>query len=149
MTRMNTALAATITLLLAVITRGQGAGNDLEKLAGIWTCASATNDGKLVADETVKSLRLSMTKEGGYKTQRGDQVLFDSVCMIDSTKKPKHIDLIGTEGQNKGKVAQGIYEVEGEILRICYTMPGKERPKEFASNPGSEATLIVWKRGKP
>ena len=33
-------------------------------------------------------------------------------------------------------------------LTICYTMPGKDRPKGFESAPGSAATLVVWKRGK-
>jgi uncharacterized protein (TIGR03067 family) len=147
--RISVLLASAITLLLTVVIRGDGMGNDLEKLAGIWTCVSATNDGKPVAEETVKKLRLTVTKEGGYKTERGDQVLFDSTCKIDPAKTPKQIDLIGTEGENKGKVAQGIYAMDGDRLTICYTMPGKERPRVFESKVGSAATLVVWKRGKP
>jgi uncharacterized protein (TIGR03067 family) len=147
--RINTVLASAITLLFAVAIPGEGMGNDLERAAGVWTCVSATNDGKSVAEETVKKLRLSITKEGGYKTERGGQVLFDSTCKIDPATNPKQIDLIGTEGENKGKAAQGIYKLDGDILTICYTMPGKERPTGFESKPGSEATLVVWKRGKP
>jgi uncharacterized protein (TIGR03067 family) len=124
-------------------------GKDLEKLAGVWTCVSATNDGKAVPEERAKKLRLTVTKEGGYKTERGDEVLFESACKIDPTKTPKQIDLIGTEGENKGKAAQGIYALDGDTLTICYTMPGKERPKGFESKSGSGATLVVWKRGKP
>jgi uncharacterized protein (TIGR03067 family) len=123
-------------------------GND-DGLAGLWTCVSATRDGKPVPEETVQQLRLTMTREGGYKTERGKQVLFDSTYKIDPGRKPKHIDLIGTEGENAGKAAQGIYMLEGDTLTICYTMPGKVRPAEFASGPGSEATLSVWKRSKP
>jgi uncharacterized protein (TIGR03067 family) len=120
---------------------------DLE-LAGIWECVSATNDGKPLAEETVKKLRLTVTGEGVYKTELGDQVLFDSTCKIDPAKKPKEIDMIGTEGQLKGKAALGIYSLDGDRLTICYTMPGKERPKSFESKPGSSATLVVWKRRK-
>lgn len=124
-------------------------GDDMKELAGTWTCTSAVNDGKPIADDIVKELRLTLTADGGYKTTRGDQVLFDSTCKLDSSQTPKHIDMIGTEGDNKGKAAQGIYALEGDVLKICYTMPGGERPKDFESKAGSGATLVVWKRAKP
>jgi uncharacterized protein (TIGR03067 family) len=133
-------------LLLAVNVRGQnGAPDDRERLSGKWTSTSAINDGKPIADETVKKLRLTLTTDG-YKTELGEQVLFDSTYTIDAGKQPKHIDMIGTEGEAKGRAAQGIYLLEGDTLTICYTMPGGERPKAFESKPGSAATLVVWKR---
>lgn len=128
--------------------RGEDRGNDSEKLAGTWVCVSGTNSGKAISEATVKKLRLTITKDGKYKTERDKDVLFDSTYTIDSAQKPKHIDLIGTEGENKGKSAPGIYTIEEDTLKICYTLPGKERPKEFESKPGSGATLVVWKRLK-
>jgi uncharacterized protein (TIGR03067 family) len=122
--------------------------SDAEKMAGIWKCESANNDGKPLADEIVRELRLTLTKDGGYKTERGKQVLFDSTYKLDGGQKSKQIDMIGTEGENRGKTAQGIYALDGDTLTICYTMPGGERPKEFESKPGSKATLVVWKRAK-
>jgi uncharacterized protein (TIGR03067 family) len=122
--------------------------NDLEKLAGVWTCVSAVNDGKPLPDDVAKMLRLTITKEGGYKTERGEQVLFDSKCTIDPARSPKHIDLIGTEGENKGKAAQGLYSLDEDTLTICYTMPGLERPNKLESKAGSAATLVVWRRGE-
>lgn len=121
---------------------------DAAKLAGIWTCTSAINDGKPLAEEIVRELRLTLTKDGGYKTERGKQVLFDSTYKLDGGQKPKQIDMIGTEEENRGKTAQGIYALDGDTLTICYTMPGGERPKEFESKPASKA-LVVWKRAKP
>jgi uncharacterized protein (TIGR03067 family) len=93
-------------------------------------------------------LRLTLTKDGGYKTELGSQVLFDSTFNLDATKTPKQIDMIGTEGQLRGKVAQGIYALEGDVLTICYTMPGGARPTAFESKPGSGSTLVIWKRSK-
>lgn len=121
---------------------------EVEKLAGTWTCVSGVNDGKPLADETTQKLHLTLTKGGGYKTERGKQVLFDSMYKIDPGKQPKQIDLVGTEGENIGKTAQGIYLLEGDTLKVCYTMPGAERPKDFESKAGSAATLVVWKRVK-
>jgi len=123
-------------------------GSAPESLEGQWNCVSATVNGKPLSDSTVSRLRLTLTKEH-YKTEKGSEVLFDSTYSTDSKTNPKQITMIGTEGDLEGKEAQGIYALEGETLRICYTMPGHARPKAFESNPGSEAYLIVWKRQKP
>ena len=122
--------------------------NEMKELAGEWECVSAVNDGKEVDEATIKKLRLTLTKEGAYKTTLGDRTLFDSTCKIDSTKTPKSIDMIGTEGENKGKAAQGIYKLVEGKLSICYTLPGKQRPSEFKSESGSSATLVRWQRKK-
>ena len=118
----------------------------MNELAGDWKCVSAVSDGKQVAEATVNKLGLAVTKVGGYKTTLGDQILFDSTCKIDDTKKPKHIDMLGTESENRGKAALGIYKVEEGKLTICYTMPGKDRPNTFESKPDSGVTLAVWQR---
>jgi uncharacterized protein (TIGR03067 family) len=81
-----------------------------------------------------------------YKTEKGSDVLFDSTYTIDAAKSPKQISMIGTEGNLKGKEAQGIYSIEGGTFRICYTMPGDKRPEKFESPSGSKAYLVVWKR---
>jgi uncharacterized protein (TIGR03067 family) len=57
--------------------------------------------------------------------------------------------MVGTEGNLTGKEAQGIYLIQGDTLRICYTMPGKPRPTVFESHAGSGAYLMVWTRQKP
>ncbi len=116
-------------------------------LQGSWTCVSALIDGKPLADETVQQLRLTLTADR-YKTQRGEQVLFDSTYTTDASKNPKTIDMVGTEGELKGKAALGIYKIDGDVLTISYVMPGKERPMAFSSEPMSGAFLVVWKRAQ-
>jgi uncharacterized protein (TIGR03067 family) len=142
------AFALCVATFLGVDARGEDKDDDAKKLVGAWVCDSATNNGKALPAQTVKQLRLTITKDGGYKTERDKEVLFDSTYKIDSGKKPKHIDLIGTEGENKGKAAQGIYAIEDDTLRICYTMPGQKRPTQFESKVDSGTTLVVWKRSK-
>ncbi len=122
--------------------------NELKELAGEWECVSAVNDGKEIDEATVKKLRLTLTKEGTYKTTLGERTLFDSTCKIDNSKAIKCIDMIGTEGENKGKAAQGIYKLVEGKLTICFTMPGKQRPSEFKSESGSSTTLVRWQRKK-
>jgi len=121
--------------------------NVTSRMTGTWSCVAATINGKPLADTTVKKLRLTMTGTR-YKTERTDEVLFDSTYRLDTTKAPMHINMVGTEGDLAGKEAHGIIAVEGDTLKICYTMPGKPRPGSFASATNSEAYLIIWKREK-
>jgi len=119
----------------------------MKDLVGSWTCASAVIDGKPLAEGTAKELRLTMTADR-YKTERGDQVLFDSTYTLASSKTPAEIDMVGTEGDLKGKAALGILKLDGDSLTMCYVMPGKDRPTVFESQPNSGAFLVVWKRAK-
>jgi uncharacterized protein (TIGR03067 family) len=121
--------------------------DDTDELAGSWSCVSGVNDGKPLAEDIVKQLKLTLTKDR-YKTEKGQVVLFDGVYKIDAGRQPKHIDITAPEGEQAGKTSKGIYALEGETLRMCYANPDKDRPKEFESKPGSGVTLAVWKRAK-
>ena len=57
-------------------------------------------DGKALPEATVKLLRLTLTKDR-YKTERGNETLFDSSYMLDASQSPSHIDILGTEGDLK------------------------------------------------
>jgi uncharacterized protein (TIGR03067 family) len=116
-----------------------------ERLEGTWNGVSARVNGKPLSESTVKLLRLTLTKDR-YKTEKGSEVLFDSTYEVDASKQPHQINMVGTEGDLKGKQAQGIYHLDGDTLQMCYTLPGKPRPTGFESAAGSEAHLITWKR---
>src|SRR5262245_49636138 len=112
---------------------------------GVWTGVSVINNGERMADEKAKNLRLTLSADR-YKTELGQQVLFDSTYTINTAKTPAHIDIIGTEGELKGKPALGLIKVDGDTLTMCYVMPGSERPSALDSPPGSRITLLVMKR---
>jgi uncharacterized protein (TIGR03067 family) len=124
------------------------ARKDVEQLRGTWACVSGERNGQPIPEATVRQLRLVLT-DTKYATYRGDDLLFESDYKLAPTKTPAAIDTIGTEGEHTGRPAQGIYRLDGDTLKLCYTMPGRDRPKEFESKAGSEATLTVWKRAKP
>jgi uncharacterized protein (TIGR03067 family) len=62
----------------------------------------------------------------------------------DTTRNPKTLDAQGSSKEGAKLNWNGIYEFEGDTLKLCIGEPGA-RPKEFKSNP---ATLWVLKRVK-
>jgi len=118
-----------------------------KQIIGSWKCVSAVIDGKPLADDRASQLKLTLTADR-YKTERGGEVLFDSNYKLNAAKSPQEIDMIGTEGDLKGKAALGILKLDGERLTMCYVMPGKERPTAFESEPQSGAFLVTWKRAQ-
>jgi uncharacterized protein (TIGR03067 family) len=146
MIKLIVLFSLTIILFQAVEVRGgDEAKDDLKNLAGAWTCVSAVNNGKPLGEDVVKQLRLTLTDKR-YKTEKGRQVLFDGIYKVDPGQRPKHIDITAPEGEQGGKTSKGIYALEGDTLKMCYA--DKDRPTDFDSNPGSAATLVVWKRIK-
>jgi uncharacterized protein (TIGR03067 family) len=120
---------------------------DAVAVRGSWTCVSAVVDGKPLPEKTARKLKLTLTADR-YKTERADEVLFDSTYRLEPGHKPGRIEMIGTEGDAAGKPALGIYLLEGDTLKICYAMPGGKRPERFESAAGSGVFLVVWTRAK-
>src|SRR5688572_14915001 len=133
MSSIISSFAVTLCVIAAVADEhDKPKADEARRLAGEWQCVSATVDGKALAEGTVRKLRLVTTAER-YRTERTDEVLFDSTYTLDISRAPKWIDIVGTEAEMKGKLALGIYELRGDRLTICYTLPGRERPKTFES----------------
>jgi uncharacterized protein (TIGR03067 family) len=115
--------------------------NDLSALQGSWALHSLELNGQ------------QMPPMGGVEIA-GDR--FTAVGMghdyagrleIDCVAKPKRFDLVFTEGPEAGNRNLGIYELKGDTWKICLDMSGKERPRSFATRPGSETALEVFTRG--
>ena len=135
-------------ILLAACSATHHRATKMDSLAGTWIGVSATVGGRALPETTVNQLRPTLTADR-YKTEKGNEVLFDSTYSLDSSRSPKEINMIGTEGDFAGKTAEGIYALEGDTLQVCYTMPGKPRPNAFSSPAGTGIYLIVWKRQSP
>jgi uncharacterized protein (TIGR03067 family) len=67
---------------------------------------------------------------------------------FDPTKKPKTIDFTPTEGEGKGNLYLGIYELGENTRKLCFAPAGKERPTEFSSTPSNEHILVTFEREK-
>ncbi len=69
---------------------------------------------------------------------------------IDKEAKPNAtLDLEIEDGpeEAKGKTSKAIYKLDGEKLTLCVSVPGKDRPKDFAQVE-DEAYLFALKKQK-
>lgn len=72
---------------------------------------------------------------------------FEGRYRLEPTKRPKEIDSIPTSGEHRGKVAPGIYEIEGNTHRVCFALPGSEdRPTTLGESPGGGCRHYVMKK---
>jgi uncharacterized protein (TIGR03067 family) len=120
---------------------------ETKKFQGNWTIESSETGGQKVPAEQLKELVL--TFEGDKHTvKHGSDVVQAGTQTIDPAKSPKAIDVTITEGPSKGAVMLGIYEFDGDTLKVCFDPEGKKRPTEFKSPAGSMVFVNVHKRIK-
>jgi uncharacterized protein (TIGR03067 family) len=120
---------------------------EVRKFQGTWTFESSETGGKELPAGELKGLVL--TFEGDKHTvKKGDEVIQVGTQKLDPSKSPKTIDVTMAEGPNKGTVMLGIYEIDGDTLKVCFDPQGKKRPTEFKSSPDSENFVNVHKRVK-
>src|SRR5262245_24231200 len=119
-------------------------------MRGEWQLVSMIRNGEeLPKSELGKMVRQVAGNEVTVVVEGAEGVAtLKSTLSIDATKSPKTIDATRTNGPTKGRAALGIYEFDGDELKTCVAPPDKDRPTEFASKPGSEHVLAVWKRVK-
>jgi uncharacterized protein (TIGR03067 family) len=105
---------------------------------------SGERDGEQFPEELVKALKRTITGDK-YVITRDGETIAKGTFTLDAGQKPKTID---AKMEGVDKPIQGIYELEGDTLKICNAGPGEARPKEFATKEGSGLTLLVWKKAK-
>ena len=120
---------------------------EVRKFKGTWTIESSETGGKELPADELKGF--IVTFDGDKHTvKKGDEVIQVGTQELDPSKSPKTITVTMTEGPNKGTVMLGIYEFDGDTLKVCFDPEGKKRPTEFKSAPGSPNFVNVHKRVK-
>jgi uncharacterized protein (TIGR03067 family) len=112
---------------------------------GEWKMVSAVMDGNPMEESAVQWVR-RVTIGDEITVTAGPQVLMKMTFKHDPSRSPKAIDYVNTKGSNKGKTQLGIYEFDGDLLKICMGAAGSPRPSKFESVRGDGSTFTVWKR---
>jgi uncharacterized protein (TIGR03067 family) len=139
-------LLAAIALIAGDRPKDSEGKSDAENLQGTWKLVSLEADGAKAPEEQIFGMRLIISGErfvvaDNHTTTHG-------TLKVDTSKKPKTIDLTFTDGPEAGKTSLGIYTVEGDKTTLCLSLAGKDRPKTFKTKSGTDLVLEVLKRVK-
>jgi uncharacterized protein (TIGR03067 family) len=146
---MRSSILIPIAVVLVVVADEPGDLNkkDLERMQGGWTTLVRVVDGDKLGDDEAQVI-FRTVKNDMYTVSFYDKPVDTGTFTIDAAKKPKTIDLRPASTGKDAAPLLGIYEFDGDTLRICSAGAGKERPKDFECKKGSGRSLTVWKREK-
>jgi uncharacterized protein (TIGR03067 family) len=118
------------------------------QLLGTWVVVSGEEDGKPSPEEKIKGSKMTVDGKTIKLSDKDDKQLWILDYKLDPSKKPAEIDMTVAEGQGAGKSSQGIYELEGDSLKLCYALPGADRPKTFKTTAGAKENCFTLKRAE-
>ncbi|MBX6315430.1 MAG: TIGR03067 domain-containing protein [Isosphaeraceae bacterium] len=139
-------------LLAALTAAALGAGpagkvpeGDLARLQGQWTAsAGPKKDIPVVLTIEGASVTVQVTTPQGLKVRAAGEI------RLDETTRPRALDWVhftALDGQDMPEIL-GIYELDGDTLRVCNGGPNNNRPTEFKPGDGALADVLVFKRLK-
>jgi uncharacterized protein (TIGR03067 family) len=121
--------------------------NDLKKLQGTWQFVSHEVTGKPTPPEQLKKMKITFSGDN-WSVREDGNVIQQGMQTLDPTKKPAQVDMSVTEGEDKGSTMVGIYELKGDIFKVCFDLQGKERPTSFTPKAGQLAAVIQREKKK-
>jgi len=131
-------IAACGLLLAADNTKENQAMGDQEKIQGTWALVSGERNSKPLPDQVIQHVKLIFAGDR-LTTQHKDRKT-EATFKLDPNKTPKEIDLV-----MDGHVGKGIYQLDGDSLKMVHGEVGDARPKDFPK-AGSGLTVLVLKR---
>ena len=126
------------------VAKAAGPATELE---GEWALVSGFMDGHRM-DKSMVKYGKRFTRGNLTSVMFGPQVFMRGTFTLGGAGGVREIDIAHAEGMHAGKTQLGIYECDGDTLRICYGAPGTARPTDFEASVGDGKTIAVWKLAK-
>lgn len=116
---------------------------DVAALKGKWKIVSAQFNGRESGQAGERTLEFTEKHFTAFDGKKKVRTLNYS---LDSSANPPRMDFTraGTDVKSLG-----IYQLDGENLKICYGEPGANRPARIESKEGEKNFLLILKRVKP
>ena len=141
-------LTAIATIATADNAKDEAIKKDRKQIEGKWRVVALEVNGNKAMAEDAKKLTVVNGSDGTWSLRSEDKEIGKGNSTIVPTKKPRAIDFTSIEEGGKSEQYLGIYELGEKTRKLCYAPPGKERPTEFSSKPGSEHILVTFEREK-
>jgi uncharacterized protein (TIGR03067 family) len=126
----------------------QAARDDLKKLQGTWECVAMEREGDEVPAESFKGSK-AVYEDDLVTLYRESEVFRRGLVTLDASKSPKRTNTWDLGGPYADSTVPGIYELDGDTLKICFSRPGADRPTEFTTKKAPGFLYCVYKRKKP
>lgn len=114
--------------------------SDLDRMQGNWVPVELVANGEAVGNDVLSNIKL-LIKGKEYFVHIGDDDDSGGFELGD-TQTPRQMDV----KNKKGEATSAIYELTGDMLRVCYAVNNGSRPTEFKSTAGSDRVFAVYKR---
>ncbi len=117
---------------------------DLEKMQGTWHAIAVEVKGTLSDADALKKFEL-VVKNDSYTVKTSGKEHVSAKLVLGADKEPKEMDIV----LETDPVYKGIYEIDGDTLKICLVLSSDDdskRPKEFKSEEDSNTALFTWER---
>jgi uncharacterized protein (TIGR03067 family) len=145
-TSLGLALLAVAALAIGDDAKDEAIKKDRKLIEGTWRVVALEMDGNKSSDEDAKKITVVNSPDGTWTLFSDGKEVGKGTNSFDPTKKPKTIDFTQTEGEGKGNSFLGIYELGENTRKLCFAPPGKDRPREFISMPGTDHILVTFER---
>jgi uncharacterized protein (TIGR03067 family) len=117
---------------------------DLEKMQGTWHAITVEVKGTPSDADAVKKFEL-VVKNDSYTVKTSGKEHVSAKLVLRADKDPKEMDIV----LETDPVYKGIYEIDGDTLKICLVLSSDDdskRPMEFKSEENSNTALFTWER---
>ena len=130
-------------LLMLVPPLDAAAKKDLEHFQGSWKAVAIHYaDGRHASEDELRDFRLVVT--GTKFTLTSKNFSISGTFAVDASKTPKTIDVLLTSKDGPDTRLLGISQIRGDTRRSCFTLAGKERPRQFSAEKAFSA--FEWER---
>ncbi|HEY3786564.1 MAG TPA: TIGR03067 domain-containing protein [Steroidobacteraceae bacterium] len=115
-------------------------------LEGAWVPVAANVSGQ---DLLVRELRVKYLVLDGRDysiVDQTNQIVDRGEYLVDATRSPRAIDIVGRDGPNAGRSMLAIYELSGNRLTVCYDLDGTARPINMQAQEDQLLLSITYER---
>lgn len=110
-------------------------------LEGTWLPIEARVSDQPIDVSELRVSRLVLDR-GAYEiVDRASRVVDSGDYLIDATKSPNTMDIVGNSGPNAGRTLFAIFELAGDRLTVCYDLESGIRPETM--EPRADQLLLV------
>lgn len=82
----------------------------------------------------------------GYAVRFGGETTDAGTYALAADGTPRGITMTGRVGVNQGRTLPGIVQLQGDRLRVCFSLEGDTAPNAFAAQAGTLCYLATYRR---